>query len=148
MESRLAYRYKKKLGIDIQVNKKFQAAMPALQDRILKAEIYDISVNGIGMLSDYYFPSGIILNIILGKKHFGWKKDLRLKGILRYSKSVLFFDHEKSPNKNNQARKQIKRSAYHCGVKFLDITPGQKKLIKDFIAESERRKRARLKIAE
>ena len=148
METRLSRRFRKKTKINFKINKNSAASVIALKDKTLEADLYDISVLGIGIITDYYLPKGITLDITLKGSDFGCQDDLFLNGEVRHSKSVLLFGYKANEDKETKTYKYIKRSAYQSGIKFLNITPEQKKLIENSIARAERRKKDRLKIAE
>lgn len=109
--------------IDDQGGQKFTIS----QGDTFDVDVVDISVSGIGVFSKYFLPKGLIIELSIDAKPFGSSGIMKIKGELRYCRSV-------------------KISKYRCGIKFINPAAEYVKLIGDFIAKNERRQEARLKL--
>jgi len=89
----------------------------------------DISESGMGLVSECFFPRGLIVNLKIGGKAFGLEGDMLFRAEICH------------------CRNQIGQG-YLCGVKFIDLSPNYKKTIAEFIADCERRKSPRIKLAD
>jgi len=94
-----------------------------------EANALDISVLGIGVLSRYFLPHGLILDLEIDGKLLGLNEVIKVKGEIRYCR-------------------YLKDVGYRCGIKFLDLSEDYQKAITKFISTSERRGEPRIKLAE
>lgn len=109
--------------IDDEIKQKFSLSI----GKSFEAAALDISALGVGIVSGYFFPQGLTIEMEIDGKPFGLDRPITVKGEIRYSK-------------------YLKPSEYRTGVKFLDLSPDDAKAIADFIAAFEKRKAPRFKI--
>lgn len=89
----------------------------------------DISEIGIGLVSEYFLPKGLILELEIDGAPFDLKEVMKIKGEIRYCR------YERTVG-------------YRCGVQFLDLSEVYRKAIAEFISTFERRKEPRVKLAD
>lgn len=129
METRGAKRVDVNLKIASRVDNQGEHKFTISQGDTFEVEVVDISVSGIGIFSKYFLPKGLVLDIEIDGKIFGGSEIMKMKGELRYCRSV-------------------KLSKYRCGIKFVDPPQEYVKLLADFISKNERRQEPRIKIGE
>ena len=107
-----------KLIIDPSVKQRFDIAKKDIEVKNL-----DISLGGVGLLSKYFIPKGVILNLEFTLSDNLIKTKVEVKSAVAAGKGFT-----------------------RLGTGFIDLTKQQKKLIKDFIKETERRIHPRLEV--
>lgn len=101
MESRAGMRVKMAATIMVEIDTDMKEKVRIIREP-QKAVIVDISVIGLGVISQIFFPKGAILVIKLDASLFDLEKPVRIIGEVRYCR----------PSKSKD---------YRLGVKFLDI---------------------------
>jgi len=129
METRGAKRVNVSLKIASHIDNQGDQRFTISQGDIFEVEVVDISVSGIGINSKYFLPKGLVIDIEIDGKTFDSNTVMRMKGELRYCRSV-------------------KVSRYRCGIKFIDPPVEYVKLIRDFITVNERRQEPRVKLSD
>ena len=129
METRSAKRVSVNLKIASRIDNQGDQKFSISQGDIFEVEVVDISVSGIGVFSKYFLPKGLIIDIDIDGKVFGSDKVMKMKGELRYCRSV-------------------KISRYRCGIRFVDPPAEYIKIIAEFISKNERRQDPRVKLAD
>ncbi|MBP7089158.1 MAG: PilZ domain-containing protein [Candidatus Omnitrophica bacterium] len=129
METRLTHRLDLRLKVTLGVDEEFKNKFVLADGNNFEAEALDISVSGIGIISKYYIPTGLIVILEIPGKIFGLKDNIKTKAEIRYCKF-------------------IKSCEYRCGIKFLDMSEEYKNAIVKFISIYEKRKEPRLKLSE
>lgn len=110
---------KVELKIDSSLKGRFNILIESVEARAL-----DISASGIGMLSEIFLPQGVIVDLLLKIKH----RTVKIKGEIRSAIS-------------------IGDGLSRLGIKFVDLSKKESKLIQDFIKKHEKRRPIRLKLA-
>lgn len=129
METRGAKRVNINLKVISKPAEEFREQFKLSMDKEFVAKALDISELGIGLLSKYFLPAGLILEMEIEGAPFELAQNMKIKGEIRHCKF-------------------IRSSGYQCGIKFIDIPEEYKKAIAHFIAENERRQAPRLKLSE
>jgi len=123
METRRAKRlqasFKVNLKIDPSLTKYFK-----LRKETVEVDTLDISVLGVGLLSKYFIPKGVIVNLQLKIND----KIIDAKGEIRSAVSW---------------GKGLSR----LGIKLIDLGESEQKIIEKFIKENERRTEPRLELS-
>ena len=81
------------------------------------------------MVSKYFLPRGLIIELDIDGKPFGLDRNIKTKGEVRYCRIMKSFENR-------------------CGVKFLGLPEADRKSIAEFVATFERREFPRVKLAE
>lgn len=129
METRSASRIGVKLKAVCRVHKNFCQKFGLTCSDVFKLTVVDISEAGIGVISEYFLPKGLILELEIERIFFSSEKIMEIKGEVRYCIYK-------------------KNSGYKCGIKFLDIADEYRKDIAKLVATYEQRKFPRVKLAE
>jgi|GEM_PF-633346 len=119
METRSAARIKLETKAKLKVNGAMKEQIHLLQEE-QDADIVDISVSGVGMISPVFFPKGAILGIQINGAAFHANKPLSLRGEVRYCR----------PESGKK---------YRLGIKFVELEDKVLDKIKEYIAKYERR---------
>lgn len=129
METRLAQRVKLSLEAVLKIAEEPKQKFALSQGNCFVVNILDISKMGIGLLSKYFMPKGLIVELQLNGDPFGLKETVKVDAEIRWCN-------------------YIKPSEYRCGVKFLNILAKYENAIAQFVSANERRKEPRLKLSE
>jgi c-di-GMP-binding flagellar brake protein YcgR len=122
MDTRQAPRHKITLAAKIRVNE-VSAKQLTLRKDVIDVQVIDLSVLGIGMVSQSFIPKGMIIDIELLVN----SNMLNLKGEVRSAIS---------------AGKGLTR----LGVQFIELKDKDSQVLKDFIHTYERRAEPRLNV--
>jgi c-di-GMP-binding flagellar brake protein YcgR len=128
MQTRLSHRLKVSLEGVSKIDKRSKKQFALTKGDSFKIDILDISVLGLCMISKYFLPKGLFVDLEIDGTLFGLKETMKIKGEIRYCEYLKYY-------------------TYRCGVKFLDMPEKYKKVISRFIAAYERRKNPRLKLS-
>lgn len=129
MDTRSNFRYCIKNRIVCKIDDSQGSNFKLSGGNTFEAEIFDISEGGVGIITSYFLPRGIILNLKICGKCFGLERDIGAIGEVRYSISN-------------------KQFGYKCGIKFIDMPVADKEIIANFIASVEKRKFPRAKLTD
>lgn len=129
MDTRLATRTNVDLKVVCKIGQKYRQKFCLVCGDSFQANVLDISALGIGLLSKYFSPKGLILEVDIDFAPFGQNEIMKIKGEIRYAQ-------------------YLKNQGYRIGIKFLDISETNKKLIEKFVASRERRKEPRITLAD
>ncbi|RJP29487.1 MAG: PilZ domain-containing protein [Candidatus Omnitrophota bacterium] len=94
-----------------------------------EAHALDISEMGIGIVSKYYLPKKLIIEMEIDGTLFGLKDKMITMGEIRYCAFV-------------------RTLGYRCGIKFVDPPEEYRKAIAKFVSLYERRKEPRVRLAD
>lgn len=111
--------------IDEEIEQRFSLS----RGNTFEVDTVDISALGIGILSKYFLPKGLRIEVDIDGQAFGLDGLMKIKGEVRFCQ-------------------YIKASVYRCGVKFINISDEYREKIADFISNYERRKEPRLKLSD
>ncbi|MFC1674554.1 PilZ domain-containing protein [Candidatus Omnitrophota bacterium] len=129
METRLAPRKQIDLKVLARIPEDSEQKFSLAEKDDFEVTATDISITGLGLLSKYFLPKGLILLLEINGAPLGIEKTMELRGEVRYSRSAGTLK-------------------YRCGFKFLNPPADYVKKIETFIAGRERRKSPRVKLAE
>lgn len=129
METRSAPRVSINLGVISRIDDKNGQKFSLSKGNIFEVKVVDISVSGVGIVSKYFLPKGLSIELEIDGKPFGLDEAMKIKGEIRYCN-------------------YIKACGYRCGVKFINILGNYAAKIAELIATYERRKEPRLKLPE
>ena len=85
----------------------------------IKAEVFDLSIGGMGLLLNYFLPKGLQIKLLVDGKCFNSDKEIMLKAEVRYCIT-------------------LKANRYKCGIRFTDISEENKNIIVNFIASHKK----------
>ncbi len=115
METRLSSRLHIELKvISHQFDESYEQQFNLAPGTPFEAHVFDISERGAGVLSKYFLPKGLKLGLSIEGKPFELNRNINIKAEVRYCHF-------------------IKDCVNKCGIKFLDISEEDKKLIAKFI---------------
>lgn len=129
METRSSSRVGVKLKVVCRIHENFRQKFGLTCGDVFELIAVDISEVGIGVISKYFLPKGLILELEIGGISFGIEKIMKIKGEIRYCIYK-------------------KNSGYKCGIKFLDILDEYRNNIAKLVSTYERREFPRVKISE
>ncbi|MDP3804350.1 MAG: PilZ domain-containing protein [Candidatus Omnitrophota bacterium] len=129
MQTRSGPRVKLLLTIVSEIDKQAEQNIRFASGNVFEVNVFDISIVGAGIFTKNFLPKGCIINMKIDGAPFGLKKEMEIKGEVRYCK-------------------YIKLHQYKCGIKFLDLAEEHQETIKKFISAYERRKDTRLRLPE
>jgi len=129
METRAASRIDLKLKVICKIHENFCRKFGLARGDVFELTTVDISESGIGVISEYFLPTGLILELEIEGVPFGAEKIMKIKGEIRYCIYK-------------------KNAGYRCGIKFLNILDEYQKNIAKLVSAYEQRKFPRLKLSE
>jgi len=125
METRNALRIPVDLEVLWKVEKKNNQVFSLATKDLHKNKAVDISALGMGIITKYFLPHGLIIKIALKGHIFGIDRFIRLKGEIRYCN-------------------YIKQGNYKCGIKFINPPESYISKFNDFIVTYNKRKDPRI----
>ena len=128
METRQAPRADISLNVVAEIDEDSRQRFAIAAGRRFAVSAVDISALGMGILSKYFLPKGLILEFEIEGIPFGLRENMKIKGEIRYSR-------------------YIKSSTYRCGVKFLNLSDKYQNAIAGFVSTYERRKSPRVELS-
>lgn len=129
METRKAPRINIDLKVISRIDEDAQQKFGLVCGEIFEVNVVDITESGVGILSKFFLPKGLIVKLEIEGAVFNLKEIMKIKGEIRYCN-------------------YIKDLGYRCGVKFLNVPDIYREAISRFISSYERRKAPRIKLAE
>lgn len=129
METRSSLRIDIKLKVVCRIHENFRQKFGLTCGDVFKLIAVDISESGIGVISEYFLPKGLILELEIEGIPFSIEKSMKIKGEIRYCIYK-------------------KNSGYRCGISFLDILDEYRNSIAKLVATYEQRKFPRVKLSE
>ncbi len=108
-----------RIQVDIKVVSGFDTStkqsISLIEGNRLHTTAYDIALNGVGIYVTNFLPNGLILDLDIDGKSFGLAGPIKTKGEICHCNF-------------------IRRRRYKCGVKFSDISAGDREAIARFIS--------------
>ncbi len=129
METRSSFRINIKLSVVCRIHENFCQKFGLTCGNVFKLSAVDISESGIGVISEYFLPKGLILELEIEGIPFSVEKTMKIKGEVR---SCIY----------------KKNCGYKCGINFLDLLDEYRNSIAKLVATYEQRKFPRLKMSE
>lgn len=129
METRAASRVAIKLKVVCRIEKNFCRKFGLTCGDVFGLTAVDISESGIGVVSEYFLPKGLILELEIEGVPPDIEKIMTIKGEICYCTYK-------------------KNSGYKCGVRFIDLLDEYRSGIASVVATYELRKFPRVKLAE
>lgn len=129
MESRKAPRIGVETKIISKVSSDYKQKFSLISGESFEVKAFDISMLGVGIISKYFLPPGLILELEITGEPFGLDEAVKIKGEVRY---CIY----------------IKGRGYKCGIQFVTISEKHSQAIARFISTYERRKEPRLKLSD
>ena len=128
METRQGPRVEVSLRVISTIDKSMQDSISLANGNRFEAMACDISIGGIGLITKYFLPKGLLLELEIEGIPFELKERMTAKGEVAHCKNI-------------QVRK------YKCGIKFTQIDDKYIKAISQFISRYERRKNPRVSLS-
>lgn len=114
METRLSLRVNAKLKIISKISEGADQRVKFAKSDSFEAETCDINTLGVSLvIKKYLLPKGLKIDLSIDGTPFGLKKEMKVKGEIRYCKN-------------------LKVGAYKCGVKFINLPKEYKDAITRF----------------
>ena len=129
METRKASRINIDLKVISRIDEDAQQKFGLVCGKTCEINVVDISEGGVGILSKFFLPKGLIIKLEIEGAVFNLKEIMKIKGEIRYCKYT-------------------KDLGYQCGVKFLNLSDVYRETVSQFISMHERRRTPRIKLAE
>ena len=127
MESRLGPRVNIDIKISSEISKSDDQNITLADGNQFEANAFDISVVGIGMITKFFLPKGLLIEIDIDGAPFDLAENVKIKCEVRHCAS-------------------IKNRRYKCGIKFLDLSAEYKKAILQLISKYESKSKSHLKL--
>jgi c-di-GMP-binding flagellar brake protein YcgR len=128
-ETRKSPRSKIDLKVQCEIPEGDKQTFSLVSDNGCEMIATDIGGSGMGLVSEYFFPRGLIIQLKIEGKEFGLKENMVIKAKVCHSR------HQGI-------------QSYVCGVEFIDLSPQYKQAIAEFMAQHERRKFPRIQLAD
>lgn len=128
MDTRQGPRVEVSLRVISTIDKSMKDAVSLANGNRFEARAYDISIGGIGLLTKYFLPKGLLLELEIEGGPFGLQERIIAKGEVTHCKNI-----------------QVHK--YKCGIKFTDMSDKYIKVISQFIAGYEKRQSPRIKLS-
>jgi c-di-GMP-binding flagellar brake protein YcgR len=128
MDTRSAPRVAVKLRVISTIDKSMKDSVSLAGGNRFEARAYDISVGGIGLLTKYFLPKGLLLELEIEGIPFGLKERITAKGEVTYCKNI-----------------QVHK--YRCGIRFTEMADQYTKAIAQFVSSYERRSAPRVSLS-
>lgn len=93
-----------------------------------EARAYDISIGGLGLLTKYFLPKGLLLEMEIEGAPFDLKERITVKGEVTHCKN-------------------IEVHKYKCGIRFTEMSDENIKVIAKLVAGYEKRKEPRVNLS-
>ena len=127
MDTRQGPRVEVTLRVISTIDKSMQDSVSLANGNRFESRAYDISVGGIGLVTKYFLPKGLLLEMEIEGAPFGLQERIISKG-------------EVSHCKNIQVHK------YKCGVRFTEMADKYTKIIAQFVSSHEKRREPRVSL--
>lgn len=128
METREGPRIGVSLSVISTINESDRGSISLAGGNSFECRACDISAGGIGLITKYYLPKGLLLELEIEGVRFGLQGKFKVKGEVIHCKN-------------------IPAHGYKCGVKFTEIANEYRAAISQFISVCERRKDPRLDLS-
>lgn len=129
METRRSARIPTKIEIDFKISDESKEKFSVTDGESFKVKAVDVSTLGMGIVSPYFVPKGVIAELVIEGAEFGLNEPISVKAEVRYCN-------------------YIKSSTYRCGMKFIKVPLTYKKAITEFYLKNERRREPRIKLSD
>jgi len=110
----------------IKVSEKMRDSVNLIKEEF-SGQAIDISLGGIGIYSEYYLPTGLLLELKIDGSVLGIQRQLEIKAEVRYCNFIT-------------------QRKYRCGLKFVDLSKEDKAILAEFVKNAEKRKCPRIKL--
>ena len=128
MDTRRGPRVEVSLRVISTIDESMKDSVSLANGNRFEARAYDISAGGLGLLTKYFLPNGLLLEIEIEGAPFGLKERIKVRG-------------EVSHCKNIQVHK------YKCGIRFVGMVDEHIKVIEQFVSNHERRRKLRVNLS-
>jgi len=122
-------RFSRRINIDLKITsavpKTAKQNFALVKGHRLEVTAFDVSLLGMGLISDYFLPAGLKIALAVSGESFGLKGTMKIKGEVRHCSYT-------------RDRK------YKLGVVFVKLNEEYKKAISNFIKSHEARRKPRL----
>ncbi len=129
METRIALRIDIDLKVVSKIDEGYQQKFGLACGKNFEVKGMDVSELGVGVLSKYFLPKGLIIEAEIDGAFFGLNETMKIKGEVRHCQ-------------------YIRNLGYKCGLKFLNLPDTYRKAIAQTILTYERRKAPRVRLAD
>lgn len=129
METRIALRIDIDLKVVSKIDEDYQQKFGLVCGKTFEVKGMDVSELGVGILSKYFLPKGLIIEAEIDGAFFGLSEIMKIKGEVRHCR-------------------YIRNLGYRCGLKFLNLPDTYRKAIVQTILVQERRKAPRVRLAD
>ena len=129
METRLAPRINVAIKATSKIDESCGSDFYLSGGNVFEAKVFDISRMGLGILVKVFLPSGLTLDIDMDGAAFGLKRNISIKGEIRYCKMQ-------------------KVGEYKCGIRFSGISEEDRDVIGSFVSKYEKRTESREKLSD
>lgn len=129
MNTRKKPRTQLDIKVVLSIDEKSKEVFSLAQGKPVEATTIDISSLGMGVVTKYYLPKGLIMDLEIEGKSFGSKKSIKVKGEIRYCMYTGI-------------------SGYRAGIKFINILGEDQDKISKFVEIYERRRSPRVKLSD
>lgn len=120
MQTRLSPRVNIVIKITLKIDRNLDQHIRLSAGDSFRASTCDMSKTGLSFIvKRYYLPRGLFIELYLDNPFLGQTKSIKIKGEICYCN-------------------YIKRRAYKCGVKFIEMSTKHKKLITQFMTSYHR----------
>lgn len=128
MNTRVGPRVEVSLRVISTIDESMKDSISLAGGNRFEARAYDISVGGIGLVTKYFLPKGLLLELEIEGAPFKLKERITAKGEVTHCKNV-------------QAHK------YKSGIRFTEMADKYIKVIAEFVASYEKRKDPRVNLS-
>lgn len=128
MDTRQGPRVAVSLRVISTIDKSMKDSVSLANGNRFEARAYDISVGGIGLLTKYFLPKGLLLEMEIEGAPFGLQEIITAKGEVAHCKNV-----------------QVHK--YKCGINFTEMADKYVKAIVQFISNYEKRRDPRVNLS-
>lgn len=129
METRIALRINIDLKVVSKIGEESQQKFGLVCGKTFEVKGTDVSELGVGIISKYFLPKGLIIEAEMEGAFFGMNEIMKIKGEVRHCQ-------------------YIRNLGYKCGLRFLNLSDAYRKAIVQTILAYERRKSPRVKLAD
>lgn len=129
MDTRFTRRVNLSLKILLEIKDDEEQRIALVGGNKLEADVFDISVSGIGLGIRHFIPKGLMVSMEIDGTPFEINEVMRVKGEICYCNYV-------------------QASLYKCGIRFIEMPEQYVTAVIDFVSKYERREDSRVELAE
>lgn len=123
LDTRFVSRVDVTLRVVSKINRDANQSFELADGNFFKARAFNIGAQGIGIITKYFLPKGLVVDLEIAGPLFGFKECLTLKGEVRYCNNIY-----------------NERNKYKCGISFIGISDECKEAILQFCLHSRGKK--------